>query len=125
MELTKISEAEKEIMSIIWASGGPVTSHDILEQLPPEREVKVTTVLTFLTRLAAKGLVSVTKKGKQNYYTPLVTEEEYKRFESKSFLRAIHGGSLKSFVAALCDDDEISPEEIEELKRWLADRRPE
>ena len=125
MKLTKISEAEKEIMSIIWATGGPITSNEILDSLPTERELKITTVLTFLTRLAEKGLVSFTKKGRQNVYAPLVTAEEYKRFESMSFLRANHGGSLKNFVAALCDDGEISSAEIEELKRWLVERQPE
>jgi len=125
MKLTKISEAEKEIMSIIWAAGSPITSNDILDSLPTARELKITTVLTFLARLAEKGLVSFTKKGRQNIYAPLVTAEEYKRFESMSFLKTTHGGSLKSFVAALCDDDEISSAEIEELRRWLSERQQE
>lgn len=122
MKLVKISEAEKEVMQIIWAAGSPITSNEILDMLPPERELKITTVLTFLTRLTEKGLLTSMKRGKKNYYVPLVTENEYKSYESKSFLAAIHGGSIKSFIAALCDDDEISHEEIEELKRWLLQR---
>jgi BlaI family penicillinase repressor len=122
MKLVKISEAEKEVMQIIWASGNPMTSAEILGNLPPERELKITTVLTFLTRLTEKGLVSFEKKGKKNYYVPLITEKEYKKFESKSFLSTIHGGSIKSFIAALCDDGEISREEIEELKIWFSQR---
>lgn len=121
MELTKISDAEKEVMQIIWAAGSPVTSNDILEKLSEEKELKITTVLTFLSRLTEKGLLSTTKKGKKNYYSPRVSEVDYKKYESKSFLDTIHGGSIKSFIASLCDD-EISPEEIEELKKWLAQR---
>jgi len=122
MTLSKISEAEKEIMKIIWAAGSPMTSNEILECLPQERERKITTVLTFLTRLADKGIVKVTKEGKKNLYAALVTAEEYKRFESMSFLKAIHGGSLKSFVAALCADGDISDEELDELKKWLNEK---
>jgi len=122
VKLVKISEAEREVMQIIWASGNPMTSAEILELMPPEREVKITTLLTFLTRLNEKGLLSYERKGKKNYYIPLITEKEYKKFESKSFLSNIHGGSIKSFIAALCDDGEISREEIEELKRWLSQR---
>ena len=121
MTLVKISEAEREIMQIIWASGGPITSNEILDALPEERELKITTVLTFLTRLSEKGLASSEKRGKKNYYTTLVTDDEYKRFESRSFLRAIHGGSIQSFVASLADE-ELSGAEIEALKKWLSER---
>jgi len=121
MTLVKISEAEREIMQIIWASGCSITSNEILDALPQEREWKITTVLTFLTRLAEKGLVTSTKQGKKNLYTSIVTEKEYKRFESRSFLQSIHGGSIKSFMASLADD-ELSPAEIVELKKWLSER---
>ena len=63
MKLVKISEAEKEVMQIIWASGNPMTSVEILELLPPERAVKITrTLLTFLTRLT--GCMCVEKRKK-------------------------------------------------------------
>ena len=46
-------------------------------------------------------------------------EKEYKKTQSKDFLFKVHDGSIKSFVAELCDDSDISREEIEELKKWL------
>ncbi len=122
MKIAKMSEAEKEVMQIIWASGSPVTSAKILAELSQERDVKITTVLTFLTRLTEKGLIVCQRIGKKNYYVSLLSEREYKKFESKKFLSAIHGGSIKNFLAALCDDGDISNEEIEELKNWLSQR---
>ena len=122
MKPVKMSDAEKEVMQIIWTSKGQITSNEILEQLPEEREAKITTVLTFLTRLNEKGLISFERKGKKNYYYPLISEKEYKNFESKNFLSTMHDGSIVSFMAALCDGGEISQEEIEELKKWLLQR---
>ena len=122
MKPEKMSEAEREVMQLIWASNGPVTSNEILENLRPERSLKKTTVLTFLARLTEKGLVKVAKKGRTNHYTALVGEKEYKKTQSKDFLFKVHDGSIKSFVAALCDDSDISREEIEELKKWLMQR---
>lgn len=119
---TVMSEAEKEVMRIIWASDGPVTSNQILERLPPERNLKITTVLTFLSRLVEKGLLKNKKVGKKNYYYPQMDENEYKRLESRAFLESLHGGSIKSFFAALYDGNEISRKEIEELKKWLEER---
>lgn len=119
---TIMSEAEKEVMGIIWASDGPVTSNQILERLPLERNLKITTVLTFLSRLVEKGILKVKKIGKKNFYYPLMGEDEYKRLESRAFLESLHGGSIKSFFAALYDGNEISREEIDELKKWLEER---
>lgn len=119
---TVMSEAEKEVMRIIWASDDPVTSNQILERLPPERNLKITTVLTFLSRLVEKGLLKNKKVGKKNYYYPQMDENEYKRQESRAFLESLHGGSIKSFFAALYDGNEISRKEIEELKKWLEER---
>ncbi len=122
MKLTKISEAEMEVMQVIWAFDKPMASSEIIKLMPREREIKMTTLLTFLSRLTEKGLLSYEKKGKKNYYFAIVTEREYKKFESKNFLSAIHGGSIKNFIAALCDDDEISRAELDELKKWLSEK---
>ena len=46
------------------------------------KEWKHTTIATFLQKLYQKGLLRVVKKGNTNLYYPLVTEEEYLRFET-------------------------------------------
>ncbi len=122
MEVSKISDAEMEVMKIIWSSEKSMSSGEISEQLPKERKVKITTLLTFLSRLTEKGLLDFEKKGRKNYYYSIVSEEAYRRFESRQFLSAVHGGSVKSFLAAL-SYDEMTDEELDELKRWLAENQ--
>ena len=62
--------------------------------------------------------LSLTRKGRTNYYTPLVSEREYLAQESRNILDRLYGGSLASFATALCDSG-VSREDIEKLRDML------
>jgi len=55
VKMHKISEAEKQIMDIIWSCARPVTTAEILTILPEDKAWKQNTVITFLARLMEKG----------------------------------------------------------------------
>ncbi len=114
----KMSESEMEVMEAVWAFDGPVTSAQVQERLSA-RGWKPTTVLTFLSRLTEKGLLAREKNGKLNHYVPLLTSSEYKEWETRSFLNEVHGGSLRSFFAALSGGEKLTEADVEELKHWL------
>lgn len=114
----QMSASEAEVMQLIWDADGPLTSAQIIELLQ-HREWKPSTVWTFLGRLVEKGLVHAEKTGKRSLYTPAVTEEEYRRARTKDFLRTVHGGSVKSFFAALGGGAELEAAELAELREWL------
>ena len=119
MKLTKISEAEMEIMKIIWKENKQITTADILEKLPKENSWKTTTVITLVTRLIEKGILDVNKIGKLNHYSPKVTEEEYKADQTDVFLDDMFNGSVKSFIATLYNSRKISKQDISDLKKWI------
>ena len=119
MKLTRISDAEMEIMKIIWKENKQITTADILEKLPKENSWKTTTVMTLVTRLIEKGILDVTKIGKLNHYSPKVTEEEYKADQTDVFLDDMFNGSVKSFIATLYNSRKISKQDISDLKKWI------
>lgn len=119
MRLGKISESEMEVMKIIWKKNDQVTTGDIIEELPKENSWKTTTVMTLLSRLIEKGILSVTKVGKLNHYSAKITEDEYKAVQTDNFLEDMHNGSVKNFIATLFNNKKISKEDISELKKWL------
>lgn len=119
MKLAKISDAEMEIMKIVWKENKQITTATILEELPKENSWKTTTVMTLVTRLIDKGILSVTKIGKLNHYFPKVTEEEYKAIQTDVFLDDMHNGSVKSFMATLYNNKKISRKDISDLKKWI------
>ena len=69
----RLPDAELEVMQTIWSLGTQVTAAEV--QQHADKDWKMTSVLTFLSRLCDKGFLSCTKEGRQNLYTPLVSEE--------------------------------------------------
>ncbi|MCL2200216.1 MAG: BlaI/MecI/CopY family transcriptional regulator [Defluviitaleaceae bacterium] len=120
--LTKLPDAELEIMQTVWKVGAESSSAEIIQNLPAEREWATTTVLTLLARLVERGFLSVRRIGKSNIYAPLVSENTYLENASKTFLEKLHGNSLKSLVAALFDGNAISESDIAELKDYINER---
>jgi len=119
MKIAKITEAEMEIMKIIWEENKEITTATILEKLPNENSWKTTTVMTLITRLIEKGILSVTKIGKLNNYSAKVTEEEYKAVQTDVFLDDMHNGSIRNFMATLYNSRKISKKDIADLKNWI------
>ena len=71
-------------------------------------------------------MLRVVKKGNTNLYYPLVTEEEYLRFETMTFLQEVHKGSLKSFMSALCgqESERVWDEaELAKLQKMIEDQQ--
>lgn len=115
----RMSEAEKQIMDIIWASERPITTSEILKRLPEDKAWKQNTVITFLARLMEKGIITATRIGKAHHYKPLVTEQEYVNFETKQFLKDVHKGSVYGLISALCDSGDLTKDDIESLMKKL------
>lgn len=114
----RLPDGELSIMQIIWKEQPPVARSTIEQALGDEKQLAPSTIITFLTRLCEKGFLSLTRKGRTNYYTPLITEREYLAQESRNILDRLYGGSLASFATALCDSG-VSREDIEKLRDML------
>jgi predicted transcriptional regulator len=106
-------------MEFIWAAGRPVTTSEIIKHLPAEKSWKQNTVVTFLARLIEKAVIKATRIGKANHYEPCVTEQEYRNFETKQFIKDVHKGSVYGFITALCDNGDLTKEDIESLMKRL------
>ena len=118
MELKKrLPESEAEIMLTVWELGGSVTADEILAHI--QKDWGTTTLLNLLTRLVNREFLSCRKEGRLNVYTPLVEKEEYLRWESASFLRRFHAGSLTTLVASLYSGNSVTREDLEQLRKFI------
>ena len=118
-KLQRISDSEKQIMDYIWNTDRPVTTSEIMQNLPKEKVWKQNTVVTFLTRLMKKGILKANRIGRTNYYEPCVTEQGYLKFETKQFINDVHKGSVLGFITALCDNGDLTKEDIESIMKRL------
>ncbi len=116
-----IGESELEIMKVLWKSGKPVTSVEIGKEVE-SHGWKKTTIATFLTRLTEKGAVTAEKQGKLYYYTPLISEEEYRNVQTESLIKSLYHGSVKELAAALFEGEELTEEDVAELRNIFDER---
>jgi len=117
--MKRLPDSELELMLIIWDANEAVSRIYIQEHLEKSRELAATTILSFLSRLENKGFLKVEKRGKINYYYPLVSHEDYVKNESKTLLEKFFGNSLKNFVVQLNDTKLVNEKQIQELKKFL------
>lgn len=115
----KLGEAELEIMQVIWNSAGPVTSNYILKELQGKRKWQLSTLMTSLTRLADKGFVRCDRSTGSNFYSFLISENEYKTGASTHFLEKLYNNSIQNMVATLYNNQAIKQSDVEELRSFL------
>jgi predicted transcriptional regulator len=111
----EISESELEIMKVLWGKKLPLSVQDVCDAMI-EKNWKYSTVATLLGRMVKKGAVEGKKKGYLYYYKPLLDEKEYKISQVKKFVGKLYDGSVKNLVASLFENNELSEEDIAELK---------
>lgn len=116
-----ITDSELEVMKVIWNEKRPVTSLDIVKAFE-NKGWKKTTIGTFLTRLVEKGALSAEKQGKLYYYTPLVSQKDYRKTRTSNLISSLYGGSIKDFALSLFEEQSISEEELKELRAIFVDK---
>ncbi|MDQ0220343.1 BlaI/MecI/CopY family transcriptional regulator [Peribacillus cavernae] len=120
-EIPQISEAEYEVMKVIW-NYEPISTPEVVEKLSNKSDWKPNTIHTMLARLVKKKALHARKDGRVFIYTSLVEKHDYVEQKSKSFLQQFFGGTLNSMVLNFIENDQLSNEEISELKKILSMR---
>ena len=117
--LPQISEAEFEVMKVIWKHT-PISTNEITEKLTRTTKWSPKTIQTLIKRLVTKGALSYEKQSRVFVYTPLIEEKEYIGRESHSFLERYYDGDITAMLSAYIEDDKLSESEIDMLRSLLA-----
>ncbi len=114
----KLSDREWEVLGALWDTGG-ATLGELAEALRPSTGWSRNTVLTYLTRMEAKGLVSIDRETYPSRYRAAIEREDCRARERHSFLQSVYRGAAGELVAAFLREEPISAQEREELRRLL------
>lgn len=117
----KISDAELEILEVLWEAGEALNANEIRLRLNVKKDWERTTILTLIRRLLDKGVI-VQEKREVYYYMPCVERSDYVKEETKSFLNKFFKGNARNLAAALIEDEDLSREDIEELRAYFRDQ---
>ena len=118
-DLLQISEAEFEVMKIVWKYA-PISTNEITDKLMKTTKWSSKTIQTLIRRLAAKGAITYEKQSRVFVYTPVVKEDEYLKQESNSFLERYYDGDITAMVSAYIENDQLSETEINTLRSLLS-----
>jgi BlaI family penicillinase repressor len=117
-----ISDAEWEVMEILWGSASPLVANDVVERLAKKNRWSPRTVKSLLNRLVKKRALGFETEGKRYLYFSSVSREDCVRSRSKSFVANVFGGAVGPMLAHFVSEAPLTPEEIRELKEMLEKR---
>ena len=118
--IIKLPESELEVMQAIWElyenGERAISAGLIVKKYPELTRLKLTTVLTLITRLQSKGFIKTEKIGRSNCYFPLVPRDEYRDFISGDFVKKLFIDDKVGLICALVNDDKLTHDELEAIK---------
>ena len=119
---TRISEAEWEVMNLVW-NKAPISTSEIVDKLAAKNDWHPRTIRTLLDRLVKKGALTYAVDGKRYLYRAQVSLDACIRKASQNLLERVFGGEPASMLIHLVKQTKFSAEEIEELQRILQQKR--
>lgn len=117
-KMPKITEAQLELMRIVWEKG-ETTVTEVWEALPPGRNVVRTTVMNVLARLAEKGWLKWRMVKNERVYTAARGREEAVKGLLTRLLDTAFDGSTANLVMALFSARGVSDKEAAHLHRII------
>lgn len=112
----KIFDSELKIMEIIWANE-PISAKDVSIIAASTLEWNKNTTYTVIKKLEAKGFIKRTDPA--FVCTSLISRNEVCKSEAHGLLDRLFGGSRGALFSALIENEKLTKEEIEELRRLI------
>ncbi len=122
--MIKISDAEWRIMAILWKVE-PRTMMQITKELYEETGWTKHTVITYLKRMEAKGLIRFEEGKKAKLYYSDVARRDAVIGEKNNFLNKVFGGNTGLMVSTLIKQGNFSGKDIDELIDLLENKKGE
>ena len=117
------TEAEWEIMEVVWSRKGTVTSAEIVDQIQKNKNVSKTTVRVLVKRLVSKGLLEFTideHDSRVYHYKSTCSKKDCQAAKSRDFVKNYFGGNSMAAIAALVGNDKkLSDKQLNELQKII------
>jgi BlaI family penicillinase repressor len=107
-------------MEALWRQS-PRTAEEIIAEIAEPQGWGEATVKSLINRLLTKGVIEAEKDGRRYLYRPRVDRQAYVSQESRGLLDRLFGGRIAPLVSHFSQTDQLSSEDIAELKRLIAE----
>ncbi len=116
--MSRLTDLEWYVLDALW-SGGPMELGRVVDALAGQTGWSRNTVHTYLTRMAAKGLVTIDRERTPHMYSAALDREACAAEERRGLLDRVYQGSAGKLVTAFVRDGTLSAEEREALRALL------
>ena len=108
-----ISESEWTVMEYLWNK--PMVTITEIRKALSSTGWSDSTIKTLVRRLVSKNAVAINGEAATFRYYPLLTQQECRLKETKSFINRVYDGSVSMLVTNLAADSNLTDKETEEL----------
>lgn len=124
MQPPKPTEAELEILNILWKHG-PSTVRDVHEEICLHKPAQYTTVLKTMQIMAEKKLVARDERQRAHVYAATQPREWTQKQIAGDLLQRAFGGSARSLLMGALSARKASKDELTAIRQLLDDYEKE
>ena len=113
------TDAELEILTVLWSIGGPATVRDVYNVITRRRPAQYSTVLKFMQIMAEKGLVRRDESQRAHVYEAARSRERTQQQLAGDLLERAFSGSAKALLIGALSARKATKAELGELRKLL------
>ncbi len=117
MDIKDLTRVEEQLMQVLWKLEKAFVK-EIINELP-EPKPAYSTVSTIIRILESKGVIAYEAFGKTHRYYPLITKEEYMRYEADKFLGNYFSNSVQDMFSFFVKERKIDMQDAEQLLKMI------
>lgn len=118
MAATQLGRVQLLIMQVLWEKRR-ATAREITDSINASEPIAHSTVQTLLRGLEEKGAVAHEADGRTFVFFPRVAEDKFKRSAARDLVERVFGGNASSLVAHLLKNEEVTREEVDEIRKLI------
>lgn len=117
--MQKLFDSEIKVMEIIWENE-PVSAKEASLIAAEQIGWNKNTTYTVIKKLESKGYIKREDPG--FICSSLISREEVCKKETQSLVDKLFGGSKKALFSALLEDEKLSLDDLDELRKMIEER---
>ena len=113
----ELTEAEWTIMKVVWENE-PCAAGAVQEALEKTKDWAYSTVKTTMDRMAAKGLLQITRIRNLQLFSAAISPADAKKGEFRKMLHRAFDGALTPMMQFLFEQEGLSKKELRQLRQF-------
>jgi BlaI family transcriptional regulator, penicillinase repressor len=118
MSELRLGRVQTRIMQVLWKKK-KATAQEITDEINKVEPIKHSTVQTFLRVLVKKKIVAFEVDKRTFVYYPMANSESVTRSAVRNFIDTTFSGSLEGMIAYIIKNTDITPDQLEKIKKLL------